>query len=107
MTRQDAATLIDYHYWARDRMLEALDALTPEDYAKDLGSSFKSVRDTVGAHLWSGMDWYERGSAVRQPCRRMSPRFRPRDAAPGMETTSVTCACWSTRWLRPTSSIAR
>ena len=29
MTREDAITLIDYHYWARDRMLDAVEALTP------------------------------------------------------------------------------
>ena len=60
MTRQDAVTLVDYHYWARDRMLEALDALTPEHYAKDLGSSFKSVRDTVVHTYGAEWIWYER-----------------------------------------------
>ena len=40
MTRDDAITLVDYHYWARDRMLDAVEALTPEQYTKDLASSF-------------------------------------------------------------------
>ncbi|HUP39540.1 MAG TPA: DinB family protein, partial [Vicinamibacterales bacterium] len=60
MTRQDAVALVDYHYWARDRMLEALDALTPEHYAKDLGSSFKSVRDTAVHTYGAEWIWYER-----------------------------------------------
>lgn len=60
MTRQDAVTLLDYHYWARDRMIEAVDALTPEQYSKDLGSSFTSVRDTVVHAYGAEWNWYER-----------------------------------------------
>ena len=30
MNLQDLRTLLDYHYWARDRMFEALEPLTPE-----------------------------------------------------------------------------
>ena len=29
MTIEDLRTLLDYHYWARDRVLDAVDALTP------------------------------------------------------------------------------
>ena len=42
--------LVDYNYWARDRILSALDALTPEQFIVSMGSSFDSVRDTV-AHI--------------------------------------------------------
>ncbi len=58
MTLNDARTLLEYHYWARDRMLEGVEALTPEQYSKDLGSSFKSVRDTI-VHTYSAeRNWY-------------------------------------------------
>jgi uncharacterized damage-inducible protein DinB len=50
MNNADLRTLVDYHYWARDRILDAIEPLTPEQFTRDLGSSFKSVRDTV-AHL--------------------------------------------------------
>lgn len=60
MMRQEAVTLLDYHYWARDRIIESLDALTPEQYAKDLGSSFKSLRDTVVHTYGAEWIWYER-----------------------------------------------
>jgi len=50
MNSTDLRTLVDYHYWARDRLLDALDPLTSEQFTRDLGSSFKSIRDTV-AHL--------------------------------------------------------
>ena len=60
MNLQDLRTLLDYHYWARDRLLEALDPLTPEQFARDLGSSFKSIRDTV-AHIYAAeWAWYSR-----------------------------------------------
>jgi uncharacterized damage-inducible protein DinB len=52
--------LIDYHYWARHRLLEAVTELTPEQYTRDLGSSFKSVRDTL-VHLYSAeWAWHQR-----------------------------------------------
>lgn len=60
MTLADLRTLVDYHYWARDRVLNAAATLTPEQFTKDLGSSFKSVRDTL-AHLYAAeFAWYSR-----------------------------------------------
>jgi uncharacterized damage-inducible protein DinB len=60
MNLQDLQTMIDYHYWARDRLLDALDGLTPEQYNRDLGSSFKSIRETL-THLYAAeWAWYSR-----------------------------------------------
>jgi uncharacterized damage-inducible protein DinB len=60
MTHNEIQTLLDYHYWARDRLLDALDLLADEQYTRDLGSSFKSIRDTV-VHTYSAeWAWYER-----------------------------------------------
>jgi uncharacterized damage-inducible protein DinB len=55
MTLQDLKTLLDYHYWARDRVLDAAAALAPEQFTRDLGSSFTSVRDTL-VHAYSA-EW--------------------------------------------------
>jgi uncharacterized damage-inducible protein DinB len=44
--------LYDYTSWADAKMLEAVARLGPEPWTKDLGSSLKSVRDTV-AHIAS------------------------------------------------------
>ncbi len=55
MDLQDLQTLVNYHYWARDRLLDAVERLTPEQYTKNLGNSFSSIRDTL-AHLY-GADW--------------------------------------------------
>jgi uncharacterized damage-inducible protein DinB len=60
MNLADLNTLIDYHYWARDRLLEALEPLTPEQFTRDLGNSFRSIRDTV-AHLHAAeWAWHSR-----------------------------------------------
>ena len=50
MTRDDLHFLIDYHYWARDRVLDAASTITPEQFLRPMGSSFSSMRDTV-AHI--------------------------------------------------------
>ena len=60
MTSHDLHVLLEYHYWARDRLLEALDALPAEQFTRDLGSSFKSIRDTV-AHMHAAeWAWHQR-----------------------------------------------
>ena len=60
MTIEDLKTLLDFHYWALGRVLDAADQLTPEQFTRDLHSSFKSVRDTL-AHLYSAeWAWHER-----------------------------------------------
>ncbi len=43
LTIDDLRALVDYHCWARARVLDALERLTPEQYTRDLGSSFKSI----------------------------------------------------------------
>jgi uncharacterized damage-inducible protein DinB len=51
-------TLVDYHYWARDRLFEALNPLTSDQFTRDLSSSFPSVRDTL-VHLYvADWGWY-------------------------------------------------
>jgi len=60
MRLEDLRSLLEYHYWARDRMLAALDGLAPELYARDLGSSFRSIRDTA-VHIYAAeWAWYAR-----------------------------------------------
>jgi uncharacterized damage-inducible protein DinB len=60
MTLEDLLTLIEYHYWARDRMLEAVEPLTTEQYTRDVGNSFKSVRDTIAHTYLAEWVWYSR-----------------------------------------------
>jgi uncharacterized damage-inducible protein DinB len=55
MTTPELVALVDYHYWARDRLLEAVEPLTAEQFTRDLGNSFRSVRDTL-SHI-HGAEW--------------------------------------------------
>lgn len=55
MTFEDVETLLDYHYWARERLFRAVETLTEEQLRRPLGNSFPSVFDTL-VHL-CGADW--------------------------------------------------
>lgn len=60
MTPEDARTLYAYDAWANRRLLDACAALTPEQFTKDLGSSFRSVRDTMAHIMGAEALWLER-----------------------------------------------
>ena len=55
MSYEALLTLLDYHYWARDRMLEAVARIPPLAFHRDLGNSFGSIRGTL-VHLVSA-EW--------------------------------------------------
>jgi uncharacterized damage-inducible protein DinB len=60
MNLQDLRTMLDYHYWARDRLFDALEPLAPEQINRDMGNSFKSIRDTM-VHVYAAESaWYSR-----------------------------------------------
>jgi uncharacterized damage-inducible protein DinB len=64
VTPADLRGLIDYNYWARDRIFEAVGALTPEQYNRPTGSSFASIRETL-VHVYSAeWVWQERWRGV-------------------------------------------
>ena len=53
-------TLLDYHYWARDIILDAVTDLPREKFTQPVTSSFGSLRDTV-AHLYAAdYVWFQR-----------------------------------------------
>jgi uncharacterized damage-inducible protein DinB len=55
MNITDLETLVEFHYWATRRVLDAVEPLSGDQFTRDLGNSFPSVRDTL-AHLY-GADW--------------------------------------------------
>ena len=55
MTFDVLQTLVDYHYWARDRLIVVVETLPEEQLRRPLGNSFSSIFDTM-AHL-AGADW--------------------------------------------------
>ena len=55
MTKDDIQLLYEYDRWANHRILQAASALAPEQFTRDLGGSFPSVRDTL-VHIIAG-EW--------------------------------------------------
>lgn len=62
--------LYEYNRWANGRVLDAVAALSEEQFTKNLGSSFPSVRDTLVHVLASEWVWLSRWEGV-------SPRGMP------------------------------
>jgi len=60
MSPEIARQLFAYDAWANRRTLGACAALTPEQFTRDLGSSFHSVRDTLAHILGAQWVWLER-----------------------------------------------
>jgi len=60
VTNEELDALLDYHYWARDRMLAALDALTLDQFTQAVESSFRSIRDTAVHMMGAEAVWYSR-----------------------------------------------
>ena len=79
MNLGELRTLMDYHYWARDRLLTALESLTPEQLTRDMGSSFTSIRDTA-VHIYAAeWAWYSRWQG--QPPTSLLPSYMFPDLA--------------------------
>ena len=55
MNREDIQLLYQYDRWANNRTLQAASTLSSEQFTRDLGGSFRSVRDTV-VHILGG-EW--------------------------------------------------
>ncbi len=55
MNKEDIQLLYEYDRWANNRILQAASALNAEQFTRDLGGSFRSVRDTL-VHIIGG-EW--------------------------------------------------
>jgi len=53
MTEDDIQLLYEYDRWPNNRVLQAASALSAEQFTRDLGGSFRSVRDTL-VHIIGG-----------------------------------------------------
>jgi uncharacterized damage-inducible protein DinB len=53
MNKRDIQLLYDYERWANTRVLQAVSTLSAEQFTRDLGGSFPSVRDTL-VHILGG-----------------------------------------------------
>jgi uncharacterized damage-inducible protein DinB len=55
VTRDDIHLLYAFDRWANSRVFRAVEGLTPEQFTRDLGGAFASVRDTL-LHIVAG-EW--------------------------------------------------
>jgi len=55
MTKDDIRLLYEYDRWANNRVIEFVSALTPEQFTRNLGGAFQSVRHTL-VHI-AGGEW--------------------------------------------------
>ena len=91
MTLQDVQTLCAFNRWANQRIIDACRALTSEQFTRDLGSSFPSVRDTMVHIMLAEWIWIER-------CHGASPaKFQPASDFP---TLGAVSAHWESVDLR-------
>jgi uncharacterized damage-inducible protein DinB len=98
MTFDALQTLVDYHYWARDRLLPAVEALPEEQLRRPLGNSFSSVFDTV-VHL-CGADWI-----WRSRWEGVSPMALPKPDT--YDDLGSVCAAWQDEERRIRAIVAR
>jgi uncharacterized damage-inducible protein DinB len=62
MTRDDLRLLYEYDRWANNRIMGLVEALSPEQYERDLGGSFPSVRDVllhIVASKWAWLTYWK------------------------------------------------
>ena len=60
MNAEDFRLLYDYNSWANHRTLAACAQLNDEQFTRDMGSSFRSVRDTLVHIMLVEWLWLER-----------------------------------------------
>jgi len=88
MTYDDLSLLADYNFWARDRLLDAVAALTPEQFVRPMGSSFGSVRDTIAHICDAEFIWLSRWKG-EQPTGFRNPERMPDLAAARTEWAAL------------------
>ena len=66
MTKDDIQLLYEYDRWANNRVLQAVSALSTEQFTHDLGGGFRSVRDTL-VHIIGG-EWIWLAYWKEPPC---------------------------------------
>jgi uncharacterized damage-inducible protein DinB len=71
MNVEDFCLLYEYNSWANRRSLDACSTLSDEQFTRDIGSSFRSVRDTL-SHVceveWLWLErWHGRSASSLRP----------------------------------------
>lgn len=61
---KDTLFLIDYHLWAHNKVLQQLTAITTEEWTKELGGSFPSLKEVYKHLVISDHRWLQRWKGV-------------------------------------------
>ncbi len=80
MNPEHVRLMYDYNAWANQRALQSCAALSEEQFTRDLGSSFRSVRDTLVHILAAELIWLERWKGG------MPTQLEPADRYPNLES---------------------
>jgi uncharacterized damage-inducible protein DinB len=56
--------LFRYNRWANGRLIDAVARLTPDEFNRDLGSSYPSLRDTLLHIIWAEWIWLQRWKGI-------------------------------------------
>lgn len=80
MNVADMNRLYAYNRWANDRTLDAVSRIPAEQFTRDLGNSFPSIRDTLTHVLTAEWLWLERWKGT-SPTTLLAPETFPDVAA--------------------------
>ena len=79
MNSEYLQALLDFHYWAGDRVMTAVEPLSADQYSRPMSNSFTSIRDTLNHIYHAEWIWYSRWNGV-------SPTSFPTDEIPDLAT---------------------
>ena len=80
MNREDIQSLYEYNRWANRQALDAVSSLTGEQFARDLSSSYRSVKDTLTHILSAEWIWLQRWKGTSPKAMRDPKDFPSLDA---------------------------
>jgi uncharacterized damage-inducible protein DinB len=60
MDVNDIHELYRYNEWANDRVFDIVSRLAPDEFTRDLGNSYPSVRETLTHIVWAEWIWLQR-----------------------------------------------
>jgi uncharacterized damage-inducible protein DinB len=67
MLQSELLFLVEYMNWARQKLLEAVAILSPEERNQDLGGGFGSIQKTLEHIVWAEETWRNRFYGLVQP----------------------------------------
>lgn len=97
MTADDVRFLFEYERWANHRMLKLVEPLTAEQFTRDLGGSYHSVRDVL-CHIvggkWSWLTYWNEPSPSDQILDEIFARSAALFAIASLPTLATLRAKW-------------